>query len=529
MGPRPKRLLQKTKMSVRIKRVFLISLLVPLWVFLRSVYRDRISAFGCFDDCFNYMGGYFLLSGKRLFSEIFFNHMPLMAYISAAIQHFTKPESLYMLIYEHRMALIYFFIAADVLLIARFGLIGFGFALLYETTKGFLFGERFLAEAIIVYPIVYLFGLAWERLRGRKIARLEIILSAILAWFVVFSREPYIPLALILFGVIIWPVKNVWNRLAIGFFLLLCATSILFHDPSEFWFNVVTVNKLSVAATEATANNLAGIGIMQIFLYPFFLFFGGSWNLFRVVETTVGALFLLAGLLLTWQVPRSRLRVVYSFVLLGIANIRSVAAGDLYYGAFHHIQWYGLMIFAVLLFFQDLWRQTRVRLYALFGIVIFGAITVWAVASPQSYLHENVDRQTEFTTNYAQYYTVGEVVRRLSDFNDSLFLDEWDDLIYWQAKRLSPYRYSWYTSVMPQFETYRAAREDMFANTPPTFYYGRCSQAIGSALSLPEDKSAEYVRLMQKSKPSCLWIHRAKLSTISSDQWQSVVEFQYSR
>src|SRR3989344_780100 len=142
-----------------VKKAFLLFLLLPLWVFLRGIYRDRIGAFGCFDDCFNYMAGHFLLAGKRLYTDIFFNHQPLPAYISAIIQWVSKPEGIYLLIHQHRMFLVYFSIFMNVLLVLRFGLVVFGFSVLYETTKGYVFGERFLAEALIVYPLVYLLGL----------------------------------------------------------------------------------------------------------------------------------------------------------------------------------------------------------------------------------------------------------------------------------------------------------------------------------------------------------------------------------
>lgn len=508
-------------------RPFFVLLLVPLWIFLRSVYRDRIGAFGCFDDCFNYMGGYFLLAGKRLFSEVFFNHMPLMAYISSAIQFVTKPDSLYMLLYQHRMFMIYAAIVSDIVLVLRFGFAGFGFAVLYESTKGFLFGERFLAEGLIIYPVAYLFGVSWERLRGKRIAFFELLVTAILTWFVVFMREPYIPLAVALFAVIIWSKRAiVASRLTVVFLIALSLLMIFAHDHSEFWFNVVTVNMQSVMATEAAAANLRGLGILQIFLYPFTVYFGGQWNMFRLVEASLAGVLILVGLLAYIRVPAYRRRVVFAFLILGLANVRPVVPGTVYYGMFHHIQWYGLAIIALLFLLEDLWNRRIFRAFVTGSIVLFAAICIWMLVSPGSYLGERVNRQTEITTNYAQYYAPGETVRRLSDEKDTLFLEEWDDLIYWQAKRLSPYRYAWYTSVMPQFEKYRSAREEMFEKNPPTFYYGKCT---GDALSsLPKYEEKNYIRLQAAGKPSCLWVLRTKYDNITPDQWRSVEEFQYA-
>lgn len=510
-------------------RLGLIVLLVPLWIFLRAAYRDRIGAFGCFDDCFNYMGGYFLLEGKRLFSEIFFNHMPGMAYISTAIQYVTKPESIYMLLYEHRMFMIYASIAADAALILRFGVAGFAFALLYETTKGFLFGERFLAEGLIVYPVVYLFGIAWGSLSGKKVPAWELVSSAVLTWFIVFMREPYVPLAIALFAVLLWQTKQSRVRgISIAVFLLLSVVTVMLHDVKEFWFNVVVVNLQSVAKTEASANAAGGWGIAHIFFYPITVFFGGSWNLFRYIEAAISAvLLMLAGITFISKKQGKHL-VYFAFFILALANVRTIMPGSLYYGTFHHLVWYALAIAVAVLFVRDSWAHRATRPFAIGSMVFFAGLVAWNWFSGDSYLAERVDRQTEITTNYAQYYATGETVRRLSGTGDTLFLDEWDDLIYWQAKRVAPYQYAWYTSVMPQFEKYRQAREAMFDATPPTFYYGKCA-SDGVSSSLPPAYANDYVRLTAGGKPSCLWILKDKYLQISDAQWASVSEFQYGK
>lgn len=478
-------------MSGKIKRLFLVLLLIPFWIFLRSVYRDRIGAFGCFDDCFNIMGGFFLLQGKHLFSEIFFNHMPLMAHISAAIQHGTNPTSIYMLMYEHRMMLIYFFIVSDVLLVLRFGIVGFGFALLYESTKGFLFGERFLAESIIVYPLVYLFGLVMERKPLRKI---EILFITFLVWFVIFMREPYIPLVLWLFGSIIWHnKKSIW-----AVFLLLVGTviTVMYYGAQNFIFNVFMVNTMTITKE---------VSLWTIVFYPVLLFGGGVWNLIRQIEVV---------LVLMLVTMRKRLLIICIVLLL--ANLRSVSPGSAYYAAFHHIVWYGLLIFAA----------AQISSHKTLSKILFGVIIIFAIVSPQSYLHERVDRQTEFVTNYNSYFVTGEVVRLLSDPGDTLFLDGQDDLIYWQAKQYSPYKFSWYTSLMPFFPVYTKAREEMFKSNPPTFYYGNCTNQGDPLKGRPLEANL-YIQLSPDGQSNCLFVRRDKISLITDSQWGSVAKYNY--
>src|SRR5579871_1635124 len=146
-------------LPTRIRKYLYYFISIVVLVFftgvLYKIYIPRINAFGCFDDCNNFMGGYFLLHGKRLFSEIFFNHAPGMAYISYLIQSLFHPRNLYELILRHRQFVILFGFFGNLFLLLRFGWKASGFIILYELSKFYLFGDRFLAEAIIVYPIVY--------------------------------------------------------------------------------------------------------------------------------------------------------------------------------------------------------------------------------------------------------------------------------------------------------------------------------------------------------------------------------------
>ena len=496
---------------------FLIPLLF-LWFFLFPIYKDRVPSFGCFDDCFNFMGGYFLNAGKHLYSEIFYNHQPILAYLSAFIQKLGSPESMYALVWQHRLMVIAWSIVWDVILVLRFGWVGLGFSFLYETTKGFLFGERFLAEALIVYPLVYLAGLVWEGWK-KKLKGLELVFAGIAAWFIIFSREPYVPLGLFLFGIILWENrKNVHG--ALGIFFVLSLLTIFTYDLRDYFFNVVTVNT-SLAATG---------NIFQSFVYPFLIFFGGNWNLFRQIEVGLAILFWLALLFdsRNWKTKIPGIALI--FFILGLANIRTVEPGTIYYAAFHHLLGFGVFIFITLLVLQQSKQIPGINKKNSGNLLRLGFIllTAFAILNPQSYLYDRVDRNAEFTQNYGQYYVPGEVVRLLSQSSDTLFLDGLDDLIYWQAKRYSPYRYSWYTSVMHEFDVYTDARINMFKENPPDFYYGKCSDDRLESV-LPDTVLNEYLRFYWQERPTCLYVRKQMYSRVPKDRLEAVErQFEYS-
>jgi hypothetical protein len=102
--------------------------------------------------------------------------------------------------------------------------------------------------------------------------------------------------------------------------------------------------------------------------------------------------------------------------------------------------------------------------------------------------------------------------------NDSrLFLDGFDDMVYYQSGILSDYQYTWFTSVMPAFERYMLAREEMFAKTPPDFYYGDCGYR-DNTLRLPDDVKETYVRFYFAEKQTCLHIRKDKVQSITQDK-----------
>ncbi len=449
-----------------------------------------------------------------------------MAYLSALIQYVTKPDLLYLLIYQHRMALIWFSMVMGGVLTLRFGLIGFGFTLLYEATKGYLFGDRFLAEAFIVYPLVYLIFLSFLDRPHVPIARvMESVWVALSVWFVVFAREPYVPLALVLFGIQViglWKNSRKMALVTVAVFLLLSIGTIATHDIKEYFYNVITLNQLTIAKMEVEDMSQANGGFIPIIASPMYQFFGGIWNSFRRITVSLSALFLFSMALFIFKTKRWG-TIATSFLLLSLANVRPIAPGQVYYAAFHGIVWYATLIVLTLVFLHSLAQEKKVLGVGLW--IIFGALVVFVLIDPNSYLHERVDRQTEFTTNYAQYQSTGDTVAFLSTPADTLFLDGWDDLIYWQARRLSPYRYSWYTSIMQGIPRYLEVRAHMFLASPPTFYYGKCVNGVLDTNALPDEFSKTYVRLIASGKPTCLFVKRAKLSKISDTQWESVKKY----
>ena len=506
----------------------LLILLVPLYAILYKIYIPRVNAFGCFDDCNNFMGGYFLLQGKYIFSEFFFTHQPFAAYISFAIQSITHPQNIFELILRHRQFVLLVSLAANAFLIWRFRLPAFLFVLLYEPVKFYLFGDRFLAEGLIVYPLVYMTGVVLERLKKRSLLSCDYYLVSIAAWFTMFMREPYVPLALVLLAIILFErkIKRI-QILSFLLFVILSTITLLTVNLSEYFFNVFTVNYTAVLPSDIKAE-MFGNRYIQAFFYPIYIFFYGQFNILRQLLILINVAFL-ANLFILIR-NKSYQAALVILVVLALANIRVILPGSMFYEAFHMLVWFALFIFiTTYLVFSNIKQKTL--FYALILILSFGLISF--ISSRSYFAHEPFDQHKELLTNYGEVMQIGEVVRALSKPGDTLFLDGSDDMIYWQAKVPSSYKYNWYTSAMPHFKKYTDARMEMFRANPPTFYkeFGSCPKKadIGELYRLPNFISDQYTRLYNLEKPSCLFVRKDKIEQITDTQWLKAKEHLFSR
>lgn len=508
----------------KVIRFLPLLLILPIYAAIYKIYIPKVNAFGCFDDCFNIVAGYFIINGKRLYSDIFFNHQPLMAYFSSFIQTVFHAVNIYDLILAHRQSIIAFGFIMNILIILRFGLPMFGFVLIYEFSKFYVFGDRFLAEGVIVYPLVYMMGLVWQKYINKRLHWHDYILTSLFTWLVIFMREPYVVVAIVLFFIIFFgKPSSSSKKYALSLFALLVVIFLSIIPLSEYFFNVVTVST-QIFHSEAGGNNLLGSGIINIFIYPVLLFFGGEWNIFRYFLLGLDVVVLISFLFL-FRVRGKRKALLVLFLILGFANVRIVSPGKIFYAAFHMIVWYGLFISALIFLLNELFLYKK-KIAVLLSIIVV-ILIVYIVGSPKSFIREKADPHFELITNYGKELQVGEVVRLLSKPTDTLFLDGGDDLIYWQAKRLSSYKYSWYTSAMPDFFRYQQARLDMFAASPPDFYFRFCTKEIRSDYFLPKVYEDDYVNMYSGEKPTCLYIKKSKIKDISESKWQKAKEFLY--
>ncbi len=493
-------------------------LLIPFYIFLYKAYSPRVNAFGCFDDCFNYVAGYFMIHGKGLYSQIFFNHQPLMPILSFLIQKLIHIINIYDLVLRHRQVLLLFSFFMNAFIIMRFKWKGIAFTVFYELTKFYLFGDRFLAEGFIIYPMTYVAGVIWYKYQGKHIFSFEYFFAALMAWFVIFMREPYAILAFMLFAVLLYGKKSLGVKiLAVFIFLSITIGTFLVMPLKDYLFDVFSVNSGTVFSFNMKETGLLSpYGPIWMWFYPIYILFSpDNWNFYRDFVVFLDFIFLFA-LSFFLIFSKKRKGILIMFMLFGFANLRLAIPGIAFFGAFHLLPWFGMFILLTCLLIEEVWNLKKLLAVPLIGmfIVLVGYVSF----SPHAFFYDKVNPQAEFLEYFGNDLQVGEIVHILAQPTDTLFLDGADDLIYWQAKVISPYQYSWYTSVMPLIPQFRKSRFNMFSTNPPDFYYGSCPKQNIPNRTLPESVKSDYVQFYSNKKPTCLYARSEKVVTFTQDQ-----------
>jgi len=499
-----------------------------LFIGLAIVLLKRVGAFGCFDDCFNFGAGHFILQGKNLYSQIFFNHQPFMAYISAVVQYVTHPQTLFELIKYHRIAALLFANLCGTLLILRFGFPLFAALILFEATKFYAFGDRFLAEGIIVYPMMYLTLLVWNKSIGKVVYAWEYVIAVVCSWFIFWMREPFMPWSVVAICMLFFIAykdshqkKNLLQGIIV--IIVLHLITIMTLPMNEYIFNVIQANMMH----EVSVQSWTVLTIAHIVFYPVFVLIKGFGGLFQNSLFVLSIIFFVGIVYeLLWKKRYVAIGIVV--LLLAAANMRVVPVGTVYYDAFHMIPWYGMCIGMMTMFVADIWEKKNVKMIAIGCYALLGITFIYGLISPISYIREKSNTELEFNNNYANYFSKGQVIKVLAKPGNTMFVEMWEDPIYFVAGVKTAYSYSWYTSIMPFFPKYQIARAEMFERNPPTFYIGACRSGEVDSFALSEGDKKKYTQLLIFEKPSCVYIMNDIVSRISDEQKKQIVSFGYT-
>jgi hypothetical protein len=188
------------------------------------------------------------------------------------------------------------------------------------------------------------------------------------------------------------------------------------------------------------------------------------------------------------------------------------------------LPWFGLFVFSIFMMIQKMKvlsffsRMQKTLLISTFVIVAIAVLPPYSVATrPYS-------KYDEYSINYSRFFIHGEIIRRISNRDDTLLADYWDTLVFWQSGLDSPYQYAMFFPVMSTIEKYTKPYDEMFNKNPPDFYYVDCNNPNPYTKKNALD---DYTMLEYDGEETCLYVHDEKLIEITVEQWASIEELGY--
>ncbi len=472
------------------------------------LYHNKIFSLHFVDEEDNLVLGKFLLSGEKLYSDLFSHHQPLGYVLSAGLQLVTNPPNIYMLVKRHREFMIVFALVWNILLVIRFGNRLILPLAVYELTKFYLLGELFLAESLAVYPVLYITSLLFEK--RPKIHKFETYITGLLIGLIGMLIAPLWPFLLgylILLFMAKRPDIKAMGQMAFGalVWVLICLP---FIDIYYYFHNVFYINfgyYIPLGGDEKQPWALIKSSYTPISAIL------NSTNLYQIgfVTKVVSIALLLVSVALIWS--KNWRILITGFVLLTLANIRYVPPGQDYYRGFHMLIWYAELLLITIYFGFEIMMILKKKYIKYLVILSILVISGSAMFSAQSLFQKN-DIEHDYYVNYSRQYTFGEAIKIMKNQQDSLFVipDEW--LLYWQGEVKHANKMVNFYPWMQRVPELNSIVVDSFKNNPPAFFYCDCS-----ALQVIE-YSKDYVQMVKDGKETSFWVLNAKMETLNEEQ-----------
>lgn len=455
--------------------------------------NQRVFSFHFVDEEDHIVTADFMNQGLKLYKDLSVNHQPLVYLGSQALQKITKPNSIYLLIKTHRLAMWAYGAIWSVILVSRFGLAGLVFSLFFEGLKFYGFGNLWLMESMVIYPTVYLFGRmikAW--LINKWPGKWESVWLGVCSFLIVFNLVPLWP-----WLAVVWLVLLIKNRQGFGRQLvgLVIPTIMLFIlvSPTD-WFRETIYYNLVYAMPQLSVIKTVQ-DWLKIIGFPFLAFVSKNSYQAKVM------VYFFTGLLATSLIKKKYWLLVLVYLLLILANLRVPAAEKVFYEGFHLLPWTGLLLIS----FSVLVSRVRNRLVIL-------ALTVWGLGL---FLNKNMplfwqtESWQEYHINYSVFDDMNFAVKVLAQPGDRMAVLTSESLVYWQAGVRPATRqvvyYSWEHDVPRLKEEYEQA---FYGDEPPEFIYG------SHEVELVKNK---YVAVLNNGQSTELFVNKDKLAKLTDE------------
>lgn len=482
-------------------------------------YKNNSFTFHFVDEEYNFAIGKYLLKNDILYNDILTNHQPLTHILSSVVQEYSKPNNIFMLVTRHREFIILWSTIWSLILVLYFGSGALIFILIYELSKSYLFGNLFLAEAIIVYPLLFLVGLVVYN--KCHLSGIELFFTGICIALTLFLLGPIWPVIIFLVILLIYRQRisgqkgnliNTFLYLTLSILIITLFISKYTSLPGYIHYYFITNLTYTVPSYHSSYYNGSwGLILLKSFLTPLISFMESNISPILLIIRTLSLLLIINLLSLIKRKKINQAAIITA--LLGMTNIRFVAPGSEHYNGFHLLPWYTIFIFITSAILVQNYQQNKHILFrvANLGLVIIVFILSLKYADSAIFTKRSIQR--DYLISYSTMMDRGEIIKIMKNPNDTLFIssDAW--LIYWQSDVPHIPKLFGYYAWMAGIPSLNSAILEIFNKKPPTFFY--CDNCKGLSL---EKFLTKYSEIKQNKGGTQLYILSTKAKSLTQSQ-----------
>lgn len=509
------RLFKKSFNLLSDKRILIIALIL-FFLITSKAYYNHIFFLDFADEEENFLPGKYLLTGKKLYSDMFLQHQPAAYIASAFIQKIVHPQTISALVKTHRISMILWSALWTILLTLRFGLPLLITVFIIELSKISLLGNLFLAESLVVYPLVYIGAYMFFI---KKDLLIEYFFVSLLTVFIFYSLLPLWPLIIFISLFFIFRLRNLKRLLVFsGIFFLAAIIIFQFASIKDYFYNTIYITlKYYLPLTKHFSGTFSPL---HGFIAPILaLFDTKNTHLLWVIKSISLVLLLNLLLLIKYKKIKECLLIIF---ILGLASIRYVKADTELYGAFHMLPWFSLLTLYVSITSFQIYKQSQSKLVKLFNIFSILFILLVAFFQSKYTLFDIRDQKTDLHVHYSPHYNYSDALKIIKKPNDTLFVVPVNMLVYWNSDIKPVSKYIYFYEWMEKTPLTEDVKR-IFTKNPPDFLY--CVDCKKSVVFSFID---HYHQLKKSGDQSFLYIKKDLFKQISQDQKQKLNFFGFS-
>ncbi len=326
-------------------------------------------------------------------------------------------------------------------------------------------------------------------------------------------REIYLILSFFLTFIYFYQNKKI-NKFLPVFLLdiLIIFIFVFLNDFKSFYLQMIKINLVRIVDNINFYSD--NINIIRSLFYPFFILFGFKWNILKIILVMFSLLFIFLSFYLLYKRKINFYFFCLIWIVLGLSLIRSFTPGTIYYGSYRGMIWSGFLLVSSLY----LIKIFNKKIYFFLSLFIFLLIFIF---DKNYFLFKKNNKLQSFNINYNKFFLTSEIINKLANKNDQIFIDGYASLIFSLINIRSNYKYIFYYPVVEKIQPFEYEKEKSLLYQP-TFYYIDCVDL--KTKEIPKTIHDNYLEFYYQNKKfkTCLFINKNKINNIKKEKLKEI-------